>query len=86
MSMNSFHSRSHRAAPAKAQQEAPAAPRKGVRADVLAVEQGLAASRSLARDLILGGWVAGPAGRVTKPSQELPPGSRLRLLAEAERS
>ena len=85
MSMNSFHSRSARPAPAKARKEASPPERKGVRADVLAVEQGLADSRSLARDLILGGWVAGPAGPISKPSQELPPGTRLRLLEEATR-
>jgi len=86
MSMNSFHSRNSRPAPVKVRKDEPAPVRKGMRADVLAVEQGLAPSRTLARDLILGGWVAGPHGLITKPSQELPPGSRLRLLEEAERS
>jgi len=85
MSMNSFHSRSHRAAPAKVRPEEPVAVRKGVRADVLLVEQGLAPSRSLARDLILGGWVAGPQGPISKPAQELPPGTRLHLLQEGSR-
>ncbi|HET7774905.1 MAG TPA: hypothetical protein VFK74_00900 [Azospira sp.] len=82
--MNSFHSRNSRPAPAKARKEEAPPPRKGVRADVLLVEQGLAASRALARDLILQGWVLGPAGPITKPSQELPPHTRLQLLDERQ--
>ncbi len=83
MSMNSFHSRSSRPPP-KVRQEAVPHVRKGVRADVLLVEQGLAASRALARDLISQGWARGPVGLITKAFQELPPGTRLQLLEERQ--
>lgn len=83
MSMNSFHSRSSRPPP-KVRQEATPHVRKGVRADMLLVEQGLAASRALARDLICQGRVRGPVGLITKASQELPPGTRLQLLEERQ--
>ena len=79
MSMNSFHSRSARPAPSKAHKEAKPHVRKGVRADVQLVEQGLAASRSEAQGLIELGLVHGPAGPITKPAQELPPGTALQL-------
>lgn len=84
MSMNSFHNRSSRPPPLKARQEEAPHVRKGVRADVLLVEQGLATSRALARDLIRQGWVRGPVGLIIKASQELPPGTRLQLLEERQ--
>ena len=82
MSMNSFHSRRSRPPPVKVREKTPPPARKGIRADVQLVEQGLADSRTQARDLILQGRVQGPAGRIDKPSQELPPGTRLQLLDE----
>ena len=82
MSMNSFHSRKPKPAPAwvKASKESP--PRSGVRADTRLVELGLAASRAEARRMIEAGRVSGPEGPVAKPSQEFPPDAQLRLETE----
>ena len=82
MSMNSFHSRKPRPAPAwvKASKESP--PRSGVRADTRLVELGLAASRSDARRLIEAGRVLGPTGPVSKPSTEFAKDALLSLLEE----
>ena len=82
MSMNSFHARKSRPAPAKAEKPAVERERTGVRADVRLVELGLAASRAEARRMIEAGRVSGPEGPVAKPSQEFPPDAQLRLETE----
>lgn len=57
-----------------------------LRADALLVAQGLAESRTRARQLIEGGRVAWDGGTVTKPAQELPVSARLTVAAdEADR-
>ncbi len=82
MSMNSFHSRKPRPAPAwvKASKESP--PRSGVRADTRLVELGLATSRAEARRFIEAGRVIGPMGPVSKPSVEFAADALLSLDAE----
>lgn len=82
--MNSFHSRSSRPAPAKAVRTVSAEVRRGVRADVRLLELGLAVSRGAARRLIEQGRVQGPQGPIHKPSQELPPETRLTLLEQRQ--
>ncbi|MDD5297292.1 MAG: TlyA family RNA methyltransferase [Rhodocyclaceae bacterium] len=80
MSMNSFHARKSRAAPVR---EAPARiPRRGMRADALLVDMGLAPSRTAAQRLIEAERVTGPAGLIAKPSQELPLGTELSVLPD----
>ncbi len=80
MSMNSFHARKPRPAAAKV---APAiVPRRGMRADALLVEQGLAPSRTVAQRLIEAERVVGPAGLIAKASQELAPGTALTVLED----
>lgn len=57
-----------------------------LRADALLVAQGLAESRTRARQLIEGGRVAWDGGTVAKPAQELPVSARLTVAAdEADR-
>lgn len=80
MSMNSFHARKTRPAPSKA--EKPPLLRKGVRADALLVDLGLAPSRTTAQRLIEAGRVNGPAGSITKPSQEFAPGTLLVVIPD----
>ena len=86
MSMNSFHARAGRPRPA-ADKQRPAARADGMlRADALLVAQGLAESRTRARQLIEGGRVAWDGGTVAKPAQELPVSARLTVAAdEADR-
>ena len=86
MSMNSFHARSGRPRPT-ADKHRPAARADGMlRADALLVAQGLAESRTRARQLIEGGRVAWDGGTVAKPAQELPVSARLTVAAdEADR-
>ena len=54
-----------------------------MRADVLLVQQGLAASRTMAQRLILAGCVVGPSGVISKSALELPVGTLLAVTAEA---
>lgn len=82
MSMNSFHARNTKPAPVRTERAAPV--RKGVRADALLVEQGLAASRTVAQRLIEARRVTGPTGLVAKPSQELPPGASLQVIPDED--
>ncbi|MDR3086808.1 MAG: TlyA family rRNA (cytidine-2'-O)-methyltransferase, partial [Azoarcus sp.] len=83
MSMNSFHARQAKSRPPVAPNPAHA-PSGPLRADVLLVQQGLAASRSEAQAFIKAGRVS-QAGRVlTKPAQELPAGTSLTLTAADE--
>ena len=86
MSMNSFHARSGRPRPT-ADKHRPAARADGMlRADALLVAQGLAESRTRARQLIEGGRVTWDGGTVAKPAQELPVSARLTVAAdEADR-
>ena len=86
MSMNSFHARAGRPRPT-ADKQRPAARADGMlRADALLVAQGLAESRTRARQLIEGGRVAWDGGTVAKPAQELPVSARLTVAAdEADR-
>ncbi|WP_068635792.1 TlyA family RNA methyltransferase [Thauera butanivorans] len=80
MSMNSFHRRSQRPAPA-AKAAAPV-PRSGNRADQHLVEQGLAPSRTAARALIEAGRVSWDGRPVAKPAQELPASARLQVAPD----
>lgn len=85
MSMNSFHARSQRTGPrpeAKSQRAPEPQVHTGVRADALLVQQGLAASRQAARQLIEAGRVRGPDGLITKPARELPAGTPLSVTTE----
>ncbi|AUL99029.1 TlyA family rRNA (cytidine-2'-O)-methyltransferase [Rhodocyclaceae bacterium] len=86
MSMNSFHARARRPRPSVARHR-PAAGADGMlRADALLVAQGLAESRTRARQLIEDGRVAWDGGTVAKPAQELPVSARLSVAAdEADR-
>lgn len=84
MSMNSFHARKPRPAPNKAEKPIPL--RKGIRADALLVNLGLAPSRTAAQRLIEAGRITGPAGPVTKPSQEFAPGTLLTVQSWARAS
>lgn len=80
MSMNSFHARKSRPAPAR---EAPARiPRRGIRADTLLVDLGLSPSRTAAQRLIEAERVMGPDGLIAKPSQELAPDTALTVLED----
>jgi 23S rRNA (cytidine1920-2'-O)/16S rRNA (cytidine1409-2'-O)-methyltransferase len=80
MSMNSFHARKPRPAPAKAAPVVVA--RRGMRADALLVAQGLAPSRTVALRLIEAKRVTGPGGLIAKPSQELALDAALVVLAD----
>jgi 23S rRNA (cytidine1920-2'-O)/16S rRNA (cytidine1409-2'-O)-methyltransferase len=80
MSMNSFHARKPRPAPARAAPVVVA--RRGMRADALLVAQGLAPSRTVAQRLIEAERVTGPGGLIAKPSQELALGTELAVLAD----
>jgi len=84
MSMNSFHSRKPRPAPAVQEKARPE--RHGLRLDQLLVEQGLAASRTLAQRLIAAGQVACEGEVLLKPSQLLPADARLEVAAAADDS
>lgn len=80
MSMNSFHSRNARPAPRKPAKDLSPRSRHGVRADQLAVDQGLAPSRATAQRLIAAGMIGGPHGPIAKPAQEWPPGTLLHRI------
>ncbi len=61
----------------------PGVPRSGpaIRADVLAVERGLASSREQAQRLLLAGQITTPEGHRLKPGQKVSPQTPLVLLA-----
>ena len=80
MSMNSFHSRKSRPAPVV--REKPRPERHGLRLDQVLVEQGLAASRSIAQRLIAAGRVASEGELLLKPSQLLPADARLQVVQD----
>jgi 23S rRNA (cytidine1920-2'-O)/16S rRNA (cytidine1409-2'-O)-methyltransferase len=83
MSMNSFHSRGHRARPAP-HTAATAPVREGLmRADVLLVRLGLAASRTQAREAIAAGRVRLGQETLGKASQLLPLDARPELTPDA---
>lgn len=86
MSMNSFHSRGHRAAP-KRERTASVAPRPtGLqRLDTLLVAKGLVESRTRARQLIKAGRVSSDEGVIVKPGHLLPESARL-TVAEDEQA
>ncbi|MDR0717879.1 MAG: TlyA family RNA methyltransferase [Azoarcus sp.] len=82
MSMNAFHARQGKPRP-------PPAPKPGrlssrARADILLVQQGLAASRGEAQNLIKAGRVSWAHGPIAKPGQELPAATELTLAATPE--
>ncbi|MDR1228699.1 MAG: TlyA family RNA methyltransferase [Azoarcus sp.] len=82
MSMNSFHARQTKPRSAPTPQ---AGRGSGIsRADVLLVQQGLAASRTEAQGFIRAGRVAWEGGAVSKPAQELPAGTSLTLAMPDE--
>jgi 23S rRNA (cytidine1920-2'-O)/16S rRNA (cytidine1409-2'-O)-methyltransferase len=84
MSMKSFHSRSQRPAPERARARTPPPRPAGMqRADALLVAQGLAESRTRARELIEAGLVSGAAGVITKPGQMLPEAMPLEVADDA---
>lgn len=83
MSMNSFHSRGRRPSqPATNANVTARRPSGMVRADTLLVEQGLASSRTRARQAIERGRVQSEDGVVAKPAQMLCEGSRLSLAPD----
>lgn len=83
MSMNSFHSRGRRPAPAP--RPALPAPVRGelVRADTLLVQQGLAASRTQARAMIAAGRVRHGQETLGKAAQLLPPDTQFEIRPDA---
>ena len=80
MSMNSFHGRKSRPAPAVREKARPE--RHGLRLDQVLVEQGLAASRSIAQRLIAAGRVACEGEVLLKPAQLLPADARLQVAQD----
>ncbi|GAB1394356.1 TlyA family RNA methyltransferase [Rhodocyclaceae bacterium] len=65
----------------------PAAPRDRhglVRTDALLVACGLAPSRTAAQRMVAAGRVSGPAGRIDKPSHELPADAVLHVTEDAD--
>lgn len=80
MSMNSFHSRKSRPAPVVREKLRPV--RHGLRLDQVLVEQGLAASRSIAQRLIAAGRVACEGEVLLKPAQLLPADARLQVAQD----
>jgi len=86
MSMNSFHARRSRMAPARRAETASHDHGGLLRADALLVERGLAASRTRAQEAIAAGRVRADGTPVRKPSQLLWPGAGLEVLPdESER-
>lgn len=87
MSMNSFHARRQRPAPAAGKTPpAAGAARRAPRADQLLVERGLAPSRSAARAWIEAGRVRADGQPVAKPAQELAASAHIEIAAdEADR-
>lgn len=86
MSMNAFHARKHRAAPARRAAPAPRDHGGLLRADALLVERGLATSRARAQEAIAAGRVRADGNTVHKASHLLLPDARLEVQPdEAER-
>ena len=84
MSMNSFHSRSHRAPPKRSRDAAATTRPAGLqRLDALLVAQGRVESRTRARQLIEAGRVSCDEGVIVKPGHLLPESARL-TVAEDE--
>lgn len=81
MSMNSFHSRSHR--PPAVRKAAASAARGGTRADQRLVELGLAASRTAARALIEAGRVSMDGQPILKPAQPVADSARFAVRPDA---
>jgi 23S rRNA (cytidine1920-2'-O)/16S rRNA (cytidine1409-2'-O)-methyltransferase len=81
MSMNSFHSRSHR--PPAVRKAAASATRGGTRADQRLVELGLAASRTAARALIEAGRVSMDGQPILKPAQPVADSARFAVRPDA---
>lgn len=82
MSMNSFHSRKSRPAPAVREKARPE--RRGLRLDQLLVEQGLAPSRSVAQRLITAGKVQYEGEVLLKAAQVLPADARLQVIQDED--
>jgi 23S rRNA (cytidine1920-2'-O)/16S rRNA (cytidine1409-2'-O)-methyltransferase len=86
--VKSFHSRTPRADhDPDAEPPAPAQPRDRhglMRVDALLVARGLAPSRTVAQRLVAAGRVSGPAGRIDKPSHELPENAELQVAEDAD--
>ncbi len=80
MSMNSFHARQTKPRPSL--QPAHERPAGMARVDVLLVQRGLAASRTMAQRLIESGRVACDGGVVARASLELPPAAVLTVTAD----
>ena len=88
MAMRSFHARTRKSemhyegiAPARPQDE-PRDRHGLVRADALLVSQGLAPSRTAAQRMIAAGRVRCSAGRIDKPSHELPADAALHVTED----
>lgn len=81
--MKSFHRRSSRPALAPQEPGRPVPVRHGRRVDQLLVDQGLAASRTLAQRLIAAGRVSWDGGVLLKAAQILPETVQLRVAEDA---
>lgn len=80
--MKSFHRRSSRPAPAPQESGRPAPVRHGRRVDQLLVDQGLAASRTVAQRLVTAGRVSWDGGVLLKSAQILPVTVQLRVVED----
>lgn len=82
MSMNSFHGRNRRPAPARRAEQAPVDHGGLLRADALLVERGLCASRARAQEAIAAGRVRADGATVHKASHLLLRGTPLEVLPD----
>lgn len=90
MAMRSFHARTRKSEmhyegiPRARPPEEPRDRHGLVRVDALLVTRGLAPSRTAAQRMIAAGRVRGPAGRIDKPSHELPADAVLQVTEDAD--